>query len=151
MDSLSPTIKNKIIMNTRQHIPPNNFNLIQFIEVPNFLQFLECCIGDASLLAEFYSFHRKTHNLSNKFFYQFHGDPIQSYPIFKLVFKESFCNVRFIPMKSLNVGHHITFVQNFPHRGLSLPSLTIACLLLSWFPSHLKNPIISIKYQSSEN
>ena len=71
-----PTIKNEILTNAPEDIPPYLLYLMQVEEVAPFLQLflfvfrfwelLEGNIRDAGLLGEFYALLREPRNLSNK-------------------------------------------------------------------------------------
>ena len=145
--SFVPTVKDKVLTNAPEDIPPNLLYLVQVEEVPPFLQLLlflfrfwellEGCVRNAGLLGKFNALLREPRYLSNKILRENDSNPMEGDSIVRPVVEEGLGNMRLTTFEPLQVIGHIAFLQDFPDILAFFPNLTTLRLLFTRLATHV--------------
>ena len=147
LNSFTPIIQDKVLMNTTEHIFPYSFNLIHIKEVTFLFQlfllfirlgeFFICCIGDTGLFWEFNTLHGEPRDLSNEFLSKLHCNFMESNSIINPIFEKGSSNMGLGAMHPLQIANHLPILKDPPHILTSLLVITFLGLLFSWLTSHI--------------
>ena len=148
MHPFTPTIKNKILTNATENIPPDLLNLMQVEEITPFLQLflflfrlrelIEGGIRNAGLFSEFYALLGEPRNLGYKVLRKINSNTMEGDSVIGPFFEESLGDMRLTTFKTLQITSHISFLHDFPDFLASFPSLTIFWFLFARLTSHIQ-------------